>query len=766
VSEPTRPDPPAQVEPVRAPDAPDAPAPSAQLRWGGALQRRYALTFVLVVSLPLLLSGLVSANLALRQQRAAIETLQDAQADASVVRIAQFLRDVEQQMSWLTALPWTEDAAPQRRIDALRVLRQSPAITDLVLLDESGRERVAESRMDIGRLDTRADRSASPAFAAARADRSYRGDVYFRKGSEPFVTVAVAGTDPAAGVAIAEVSLKRVWEVVSAIRVGREGIAYVVDRAGRLIAHPDIQLVLRNTDLSAALAAFEPERPGAQSPRAVRMQGTRGETVLATRRTIEPVGWHVVVEQPLAEADEPVRATVRGAVWVAAGSLVIALAAALWTAWRLARPLRALARGAERIGAGELTHRIAVHSGDELQQLGERFNAMAGELQASYGTLERKVDERTRALSEANRAKSRLLAAASHDLRQPLHALNLLVAQQRIATDPAERERLAQRVESAVGSINALFDGLLDISKLDAGVVRPQPVAFPVQRLLDQMDVTYAAAARAKGLELRIRPHAGWVRSDPVLLERIVGNLVANAVRYTRHGAVLVGCRRAAGGLRIVVCDTGIGIAPEQAGRIFEEFYQAAPDGTGRGEGLGLGLSIVARLGELMGHGIGMRSQPGRGSCFTVTVPRSEPEQAMQAPVTPTQPLAAFDALRGRRVLVVENDARVLDSTASLLAGWGCEVRALAAAPDPAELASAPPELLLVDMQLDDGDDGLAVVDRVRAQLGTAVPAIVVTGDVTAATRERIERSDLPMLEKPVSELRLRTVMTRLIQRG
>ena len=732
-------------------------------RWRGSLQRRYALTFVLVVSIPLLVSGLVSARLAHRQQREAIAALQAAQAEASMVRILQFLREVELQLTWLTALPWTEDAAPLRRLDALRALRQAPAVSDLVLLDGAGRERVAESRLELGRVDTLADRSASPAFAGASATRSYRGDVYFRKGSEPFVTLAVAGADPAAGVAIAEVSLKHVWDVVSRIRIGRDGSVYVVDRAGRLIAHRDINLVLRNTDLAATLAAFDAGAEGPDGRRAVAMRGTRGEEVLATSRSIEPVGWRVVVEQPLEEADEPVRAAVRAAIWVAAGSLLLALAAALWSAWRMARPLGVLARGAERLGAGELAHRIDLRSGDELQQLGERFNAMAGELQANVSTLERKVEERTRALSEANRAKSRLLAAASHDLRQPLHALNLLVAQQRVEQDPGERERLAGRVESAIASINALFDGLLDVSKLDAGVVRPESSAFPVQRLLDQMDVTYSAAARLKGLELRIRAHPGWVRSDPVLLERIVGNLVSNAVRYTAHGAILVGCRRATQGLRIVVCDTGAGIPEDQRERVFEEFYQLSPEGSGRGEGLGLGLSIVARLCELMQHPVTLRSHPGRGSCFTVTVPVVA---AGETPATSQEASPTLDALHGRRVLVIENDARVLEGTARLLSAWGCRVRAVRAAPERADVDGAAPDLMLVDMHLDDGDDGVAVVERLRASLGTAIPALVITGEVGAATRERIRHSGLPMLEKPVSGLRLRTVMTRLLQRG
>ena len=710
------------------------------------------------MSLPLLLSGLVGATLTWRQQQQALADVQLARADASALRIQQFLREIELQLRGLALLPWTADSAAQRRQDALRVLRLAPAISDIVLIDADGRERLAESRLELSRRDTLSDRSASPAVAGARTRGAFHSDVTFRRDSEPFMTIAVAGA--AGGVAIAEVSLKHIWDVVSTIRVGESGIAYVVDPTGRLIAHPDIQLVLRNTDLSATLRAFAAGTAGPPTA-AVRTIGTRGVPVVASTRQVQPVGWSVVVEQPVAEADAPLQAAVRGALWVAAASLLVALVAALWSAWRMARPLRQLAAGAAQIGSGQLTHRITLQSGDELQQLGDRFNAMAAELQASYGGLEQQVEERTRALSEANRAKSRLLAAASHDLRQPLHALNLLVAQLHGVADPAERERLGRRVEAVVGSINGLFDGLLDVSKLDAGVVQPRLEALPVQRILDRIDIAYAGAARSKDLELRIRPSDAWVHSDPILLERIVGNLVGNAIRYTRRGAVLVGCRHAGGQLRLAVWDTGIGIPPDQQDRVFEEFYQLDSGGASRGEGLGLGLSIVARLATLLGHPVHLRSTLGRGSCFSIDLPATAPRlQAAQDTGNTTR-----EPLRGRRVLLVDNDDQVLDSSASLLASWGCAVRAHHGA----EGATAPdapaPEVALVDMHLGGGQDGIAVVQQLRQRYGAALPALVMTGDVSVATRERVQAHGLLLLEKPLSAPRLRAALTGVLQR-
>ncbi|MBS0599467.1 MAG: HAMP domain-containing protein [Comamonadaceae bacterium] len=725
--------------------------------------RRYAAAFALLVSLPLLAYAAWSATQVYRQQRDAVAAVQTAQADAAAARIQQFLRTIELQLAWLTALPWTEDGAPQRRLDALRALRQTPAIADIALIDGQGRERVAESRLELGRIDSMADRSASPAYSGAREARgAYYGDVRFHKGSEPFMTIAVAGPGDEAGVAIAEVSLKHIWDVVSPIRIGDEGIVYVVDPAGRLIAHPDINLVLQNTDLSRVLQVFEAQqRAGPGTPPAVPMAGTGGAPVLASSVVLAPPGWRVIIEQGLNEADALMWANVRGALWVAAASLLAALLAALWSAWRIARPVRALALGAERIGAGQLSHRIALHSGDELKQLGARFNAMAAELQASYDNLGQQVEERTRELSDANRAKSRLLAAASHDLRQPLHALNLMVAQWRLDPDAAERLRLGQRVEQAIASINALFDGLLDVSKLDAGVVRPQLAPFPIQRLLDRMDVAHSAAARAKGLELRIRPSDAWVASDAVLLERILGNLVGNAVRYTRSGAILVGCRHVHAGLRIAVWDTGIGIAPGQQARIFDEFYRLETEDSAFDGGLGLGLSIVARLAELLGHRVDVRSAPGRGSCFAVTVPLATRQMHPPAPMMEPR----IDTLRGRRVLVIDNNDQVLESTARLLEGWGCRVRAEHGAPDDWSGQVDDVDLLLIDMCLNNGDDGVSAVSRLRRVIGRDVPALIMTGDVTLATRECITASGLPMLEKPVSALSLRSALTRLLQR-
>lgn len=727
-------------------------------RPGRSLLRKYIASFVAVVGIPLVGYTVVGVWFSAEEHRAALVEIQRTNAEAAALRITQFAHEIEGQLRWATHLSWNEGGAEQHRIDALRLLRQAPAITDLTLLDGDGRERLFVSRVSMDRLDTRIDRSRDEAVRSALTSGVHYGPVYFRRDTEPFISVALAAPRREAGVVLAEVNLKFTRDVVSQVRVGREGKAYVVDRAGRLIAHPDASLVLRNTDLSPTMRLIDaqPDQP------LHRLPGLQGEPVLVAQAQALPLDWRVLVELPQREADEPWRHALTRSLWITAISLAVALGFAAAFSWRMVRPIRSLTAGAARIGSGQLDHRIRIESADEIGQLGYEFNTMAAELERSYADLERKVEQRTRALSDANRAKSRFLAAASHDLRQPLHALNLLVAQLRAEQTPAERERLTLRVESAVASINGLFDGLLDISRLDAGVVAANVSAFPVQQVLDRVEATFAEDVRARGLHLHVRAHAAWVHSDPLLLERILDNLVANAVRYTRQGGVLLGCRRRGGQLRVEVWDTGIGIAPDQHDAIFAEFFQVAPAGTLRGEGLGLGLAIVSRLGQLLGHPVCVASRPGRGSCFSITLPEASAQALASASLAEPLPV---DPLQGLRVLVIDNDDDILESTAGLLRTWGCEaVTAVSVDQACQRLGARAPGLAIADVHLDGGEDGVAAVFTLRRHYGGDIPAIVVSGDVSQPTRDRVIGLGLPLLEKPVAPLRLRTLATRLLR--
>ncbi len=729
-------------------------------RRGRSLLRKYIASFVAAVGIPLLGYTVVGVWFAADEHHAALVEIQRNNAEAAALRITQFAHDIESQLRWATHLSWNESSADQHRIDALRLLRQAPAITDLTLVDGDGRERLFVSRVSMDRLDSRIDRSRDDAVRLALTNGVHYGPVYFRRDTEPYISVALAAPRREAGVVLAEVNLKFTRDVVSQVRVGREGKAYVVDRAGRLIAHPDANLVLRNTDLSPAMRLIDahPDQP------LHRLAGLQGEPVLVAQAQAPPLDWRVLVELPQREADEPWRQALTRSLWITAISLAIALVFATAFSWRMVRPIRLLTAGAARIGSGQFDHRIRIDSTDEIGQLAHESNAMADALERPYADLERKVEQRTQALSEANHAKSRFLAAASHDLRQPLHALNLLVAQLRAEQTPAGRERLTLRVEGAVASINGLFDGLLDISRLDAGVVAADACAFPVQQVLDRVEATFAEDAHARGLHLHVRAHPAWVHSDRVLLERILDNLVANALRYTRQGGVLLGCRRRNGQLRVEVWDTGIGIAPDQHDAVFAEFFQVAPAGTLGGEGLGLGLAIVSRLGQLLGHPVGVVSRPGRGSCFSITLPEVVPPQPLAAAAPPTE-ILRVDPLRGLRVLVIDNDDDILESTAGLLRTWGCEA-ATAVSVDQARerLGARIPGLVIADLHLDGGEDGAAAVLTLRRHYGGDIPAIMVSGDVSQPTRDRVIGLGLPLLEKPVAPLRLRTLATRLLR--
>jgi signal transduction histidine kinase len=278
------------------------------------------------------------------------------------------------------------------------------------------------------------------------------------------------------------------------------------------------------------------------------------------------------------------------------------------------------------------------------------------------------IQDKSHQLELANTYRSRFFAAASHDLRQPLHALNLFVGQLQTATGVAERERLVTRVDAAVQAMNELFNALLDVSRLDAGVLEANPTEFPVGQLFERVEATFAEAAREKGVRFEIVPSRAWVRSDFVLLGRMLSNLASNAVRYTTTGGIVIGARRHGEFLRLEVWDSGPGIPEAQQQEIFAEFYQFAAPGEDRRGGLGLGLAIVDRIGRLLDHPVGIVSRPGKGSHFSVTVPLV-PGRRGQADVRDS-PTPGADPVRGKLVVVIDDDALVVDGMCGTLRSW------------------------------------------------------------------------------------------------
>ena len=361
---------------------------------------KYVALLVAVVVLALLANGAFEVWFSYQEHKASLIAIQREEADAAAGKIEQFVTEIESQVGWTTQLPWTDGTLDQRRFDALRLLRQVPAITELAQIDSSGHEQLKVSRLTMDVVGSGVDYSTKPEFTQAVAHKVYYGPVYFRRESEPYMTLSLAGTRRDTGVSIAQVNLKLIWDVVSKIKVGEHGRAFVIDADGRLIAHPDISLVLRNTDMSR-LAQVKSARAGASTEEVQEANDISGHEVLTAYAPVNPLGWFVFVETPIEEAYAPLYASIQRTGFVLFGALALAFIAGMFLAGRMVVPIQALRAGAARIGSGDLSQRIKIKTGDEVEALADQFNDMAGRLQESYAGLEQKVEDRTRELTES-----------------------------------------------------------------------------------------------------------------------------------------------------------------------------------------------------------------------------------------------------------------------------------------------------------------------------------------------------------------------------
>ena len=352
---------------------------------------------------------------------------------------------------------------------------------------------------------------------------------------------------------------------------------------------------------------------------------------------------------------------------------------------------------------------------------------------------------------EANRAKSQFLAAASHDLRQPLHALSLFSATLTLRAADATTGEIAGHINQALASLSTLVDALLDISRLDAGAVLPQPQRVNVKALIERIEVDYRPVARDKGLKFRVAPVDAQVETDPVLLERMVRNLVDNAFKYTTAGGVDLDVERDERSVTIVVRDTGAGIPKPEHERIFEEFYQVGNPERDRTKGLGLGLAIVRRLARLLGLKVQLESHPGRGSTFAVTLAHVSAESAR--PLPPCMPAAdGAGALAGARVLVIDDELSVRVGMRTLLESWGCRVAVCSGFTEAEQLLDGHAlgiDLIIADFRLPQHENGIETVRRLRTRLGD-VPALMVSGDTSPERLREAQASGLVFLHKPV----------------
>jgi signal transduction histidine kinase/HAMP domain-containing protein/putative methionine-R-sulfoxide reductase with GAF domain len=379
----------------------DAASPSS----GASIVRsrlfvKYVALLITVVVLALVGNGIFEVWFSYQEHKSALIDIQHQQAQAAADKIEEFITQIDSQVGWTTQLPWTDGTLDQRRFDALRLLRQVPAITELAQIDATGHEQLKVSRLTMDVVGSGIDYSGKPEFTQAIANKVYYGPVYFRRESEPYMTISLAGARRDSGVSVAQVNLKLIWDVVSKIKVGTYGRAYVVDADGRLIAHPDISLVLRNTDMSR-LMQVRSARAGSATEAVQEADDVAGHRVLTAYAPVVPLGWFVFVETPIEEAYAPLYASIQRAGYVLFGALALAFIAGLFLARRMVVPIQALRAGAARIGSGDLSQRIRIKTGDEVEALANQFNDMAGKLQESYADLEHKVEQRTSELSEA-----------------------------------------------------------------------------------------------------------------------------------------------------------------------------------------------------------------------------------------------------------------------------------------------------------------------------------------------------------------------------
>jgi signal transduction histidine kinase len=469
--------------------------------------------------------------------------------------------------------------------------------------------------------------------------------------------------------------------------------------------------------------------------------------------------------------------------------VMVLLAGVLLSGWVMARRfsnnidqrIQAVVQAAQKIGAGHIGIRLPASTIPSFARLSQDINSMAGQLEQSRQRLEQRVHEATQALREqrdaaqqASRDKTRFLAAASHDLRQPMHALNMLLEAMKQESRPDERAKLLERIEASSQAMSALLDALLDISRLDAGSVRFQLGPFELQPLLRRLRDTYESEAERRGIALVVHGSRAWVRSDPMLLERILGNFLSNALRYTPvGGCVLLAVRTRGENCVIQVRDNGPGIALQEQASVFQEFVQLHNPQRDRSQGLGLGLAIVQRLAQLLHHPVGVRSCVGSGATFHIQLPRCE--VAAPPPTPPSGPpwngasTQASAGLDGCRILLVEDDALVRDSYARLLQLWGCDARVHANADSVFAALGQDgwrPHLIVTDHRLGGALNGRQLIDALRHRWGADLPAAIMTGDTEDADLGRAGTDQLRVLYKPVKPNELRQVLVQLWREG
>jgi len=611
----------------------------------GRLVRDYFFFSAILISGGLITSGLLEIYFRYHENREHVDLMQRDVADRAALRIGQFIEQIEDHMkaAGISSDIASRGISPEQKTELRKLLSITPPITEVIAFDSDAVEQARASRVRAVFPGVKPDYSKSASFLEAKQGRTFFGPVYFLRESEPYMIVAVPIERVAGeviGVLQAEVDLRFIREVVSAIQVGKTGYAYAVTRSGELFAHPDISLVLQRLNVShleQVKDAFDLSA-GARVPKGVVAHNLRGESVFSSHALIPSLDWAVFVERPVREAYAPLYASMLRTSGLLLVGLGMALLAGLFVAHRVVRPLQTLRRGVERVGGGDLNFRVDLNTGDEIEILAEEFNKMSLALQNAYTGLERKVSERTaelmvanQRLAELDKMKSDFVSNVSHELRTPLTAIkgstdNMIDG---LTGELNEKQvRYLTRIKSNTDRLARLINELLDLARMEAGRIDLKPTDLSLVPLTKEAAESLRPMATEKLVDLEIASAdasvTAWADRDKVT--QVLMNIIGNAIKFTPpHGRVTVAVERnGAGWVQLSVTDTGPGIPAEETDKIFAKFYQAAQAGKQKTKGTGLGLAISKALVEMHGGRLWVESEVGKGSVFSFTLPAQQ----------------------------------------------------------------------------------------------------------------------------------------------
>jgi len=613
-------------------------------RTNSRLLWKYFRIFIILVGGALLTSGAIDLVFSFQDQRDALANTERQRAVLAARLIERFMDQIEQEIQEAAKNPQPDSPAglAQRRANYVALLKHVPAVTDIAYIDTAGKEQLRVSRIAVDLIGMEADYSQAAEFLEAKNQQTYFGPIYFRNESEPYLTISVAEPGTNAGVVVADVNLKFIWDVVSEIKVGKSGKAYVVDSHGILVAHPDISLVLKKTSLSSlpqvqdAMAAST--QPGILDQAEVTIaRDIQGNRVLSTYLPIRKLGWLVFVEQPLGDAFAPLRFSVLRTAWLLVGGLLASVLASLFLAQRMVAPIKVLHDSAARIAAGALDQTIEIHTGDELEDLSKEFNRMTTRLRVSNAAMEQKVrdlgvayaelEQKNLQLEDAQEqlvrteklaAIGQLAGGVAHDLRNPLGAIkNAIYYLNRKLGDNEEAKenpRIAQFlniIEEEVDHSNQIITDLLSFTRLSTLSVSNVNLGEIIDNTLSSIEIKeHTQIIKEFDVELT------EVLADGDQLQRVFANLTLNAQEAMPEGGVLtIATRRKDGFAEVMFKDTGMGIDDEAMKNIFDPLFTTKTKGTG------LGLAVCQQVVAKHGGTIQAMSENGDGATFTIKLP-------------------------------------------------------------------------------------------------------------------------------------------------